>query len=214
MRDVDAGDAADLVQALDFGAHFHAQLGVQVGQRLVEEEQLRVARQCAAHGDALALPTRQLRRAAVQQVLYLQHGGDFLDALVALFLGHLAHFEGKTDVVGDAHGGVERIALEHHGNVALRRRYADDVFAADVQFAFGGVFQAGNDVEQGRFAATRGADQDQKFARRDVYVDALEHFDGLVSLAEDFADAFDVKRCCHGVLYPFTAPAVSPLTKY
>ena len=39
----------------DLGAHLHAQLGVEVGERFVEEEGLRFAHDGAADGDALAL---------------------------------------------------------------------------------------------------------------------------------------------------------------
>ena len=62
-----------LVQALDLGAHVDAQLGVEVGQRLVEQEDLRVAHQRAAHGDALALAAGELARLAVEQMADLQH---------------------------------------------------------------------------------------------------------------------------------------------
>jgi hypothetical protein len=52
-----------LVQLLDLGAHLHAQLGVEVGQRLVEQEDLGVAHDGAAHRHALALAARELARA-------------------------------------------------------------------------------------------------------------------------------------------------------
>ncbi|AEK61271.1 conserved hypothetical protein [Collimonas fungivorans Ter331] len=56
MRDVDDGAAQALMHQLDFGAHLDPQLGVQVRQRFVEQEQRRIARDGAAHGDALPLP--------------------------------------------------------------------------------------------------------------------------------------------------------------
>ncbi len=76
VRDVDDGRLEPLVQQLDLGAHFHAQLGVQVGQRLVEQEQRRVARDRPAHRHPLALAAGELRRLAVEQVLHLQDLGD------------------------------------------------------------------------------------------------------------------------------------------
>ena len=193
MRHIDAGDAAEVVQALDFGAHLDAQLGVQIAQRFIEQKDLRVARQGPPHRHTLALTAGQLRRAAVQQVLDLQHRRHFLDALGAHDLGHLAHLQRKADVVGHRHRGVEGITLEHHRDVALRRCHADDVLAGDAQLAFGRLFQPGNDVEQRRFAAARGADQDQELTRCDVDLDALEHLDGLVALAIDLANACDLK---------------------
>ena len=116
-----------------------------------------------------------------------------MDALGAHRQRHLAHFQRKTDVVGHGHGGVERIALEHHGNVALGRCHADHVTSADAQGAFGGLFQTGNDVEQGGLAAARGTHQDQEFAGIDGDVDFLEHLNGGSTFAEDLADARDFK---------------------
>ena len=55
VGDVEAGGVEGHVQALDLGAHLDAQLGVEVGERLVEEEQLGLAGDGAADGDALAL---------------------------------------------------------------------------------------------------------------------------------------------------------------
>ena len=54
------------MQLLDFGPHRDAQLGVEIGQRLVEQEHLRIAHDGAAHGDALALAARKLARIAVE----------------------------------------------------------------------------------------------------------------------------------------------------
>jgi len=49
-----------LVHLLDLGAHLHAQLGVEVGERLVEQEHLGIAHDGTAHSDALALAAREL----------------------------------------------------------------------------------------------------------------------------------------------------------
>ena len=73
-----------LVQLLDLGAHGDAQLGVEVRQRLVEQEHLRVAHDGAAHGDALALAARELARIAVEQRVEPEDLGGALDALVDL----------------------------------------------------------------------------------------------------------------------------------
>ena len=62
-----------MVQALDLDAQLGAQLGVEVGQRLVEQEHAGVAHQRPADGDALALAAGELRRPAVEQLGDLQH---------------------------------------------------------------------------------------------------------------------------------------------
>ena len=68
-----------LVQRLDLGAHRDAQLGVEVGQRLVEEEDLRIAHDGAAHGDALALAARELARIAVEELAQAEDLGGAVD---------------------------------------------------------------------------------------------------------------------------------------
>ena len=67
VGDVDRGGLQPLVQGLDLRPHRDAQLGVEVRQRLVEQEHLRVAHDRAAHGDPLALPARELLGVAVEQ---------------------------------------------------------------------------------------------------------------------------------------------------
>ena len=80
VGDVDRGGLQPLVQFLDFGAHRHAQLGVEVGQRLVEQEHLRIAHDGAPHGDALALAAGQLPGIALEQRRQVQDLGGALDA--------------------------------------------------------------------------------------------------------------------------------------
>ena len=67
VGDVDRRRLEALVQLLDLGAHGDAQLGVEVRERLVEQEHLRVAHDGAAHGDALALAARELARIALEE---------------------------------------------------------------------------------------------------------------------------------------------------
>ncbi len=59
VGNVDEGGVDLLAQLDDLGAHLVAQLGIQVGQRLVHQEDLRVADDGAADGDALALAAGQ-----------------------------------------------------------------------------------------------------------------------------------------------------------
>ena len=76
------------MQLLDLGAHLDPELGVEVRERLVEEEDLGVAHQGPAHGDALALAARELAGLPVQQVLHLQELRHVRDGALALGLGH------------------------------------------------------------------------------------------------------------------------------
>jgi hypothetical protein len=66
VGDEDEGGAEARVKVLQFGAQLGAQFGVEVRQRLVEEEHGRLAHDGAAHGDALALPARERAGLAVE----------------------------------------------------------------------------------------------------------------------------------------------------
>ena len=65
MGHIHGGGFEALVQRLDLRAHRHAQLGIQVGQRFVEQEDLGISNNRATHGHTLALTARQLARVTV-----------------------------------------------------------------------------------------------------------------------------------------------------
>ncbi len=68
VGDVNDGRWHARMQELDLGAHLRAQLGVEIGERLVEQKHLGFAHDGAAHRDALALPARELRGPPFQQI--------------------------------------------------------------------------------------------------------------------------------------------------
>ena len=67
VGDVQRGDARILLQAPDLGAQLDAELGVEVAQRLVEQEHLRRADQRPGDRDPLLLAAGELTRFAVEQ---------------------------------------------------------------------------------------------------------------------------------------------------
>lgn len=83
------------------------------------------------------------------------------------------------------------------------------ILVADHDRATGDVFQAGNAIHQGRFAATRRADQDQELTFLDRQFDVLQGVRQAGTVGLVYVTKF--KRC-HD--YPLTAPAVRPRTKY
>ena len=79
-----------------------------------------------------------------------------------LGLFHAAHFQPESDVLADGHVGIEGVALEDHGDIARAGGHVVHDAVVDVDQAFGGIFQPGQHVQGGRFAAARGADQRQQ----------------------------------------------------
>ncbi|MNG13051.1 hypothetical protein D3C84_967040 [compost metagenome] len=89
---VDHGRAQAPMQPSDFVAHLHAQGGVEVGQRLVEQQDVRFPRHGPAHGHPLALSTRQFPWLALQQFVQLQDLRGFQHSLAQGGLFGLGQF--------------------------------------------------------------------------------------------------------------------------
>jgi hypothetical protein len=111
------------------------QLGVEVGQRLVEQESGGPAHDRTPHGDALALSAGQLARLAIEQLLDFQDACGFAHALFDLVLRGFAVAQPVGHVVVDAHMRIERVVLEHHRDVALGRLDVVDDALADADLA-------------------------------------------------------------------------------
>ena len=77
----------------------------------------------------------------------LQHRGHALYGGFALGFRHLTDFQTKGNVLRDAHVGVERIALEHHGNVAILAGQVGHVAVTNQNVAAGRMVQARDHVE-------------------------------------------------------------------
>src|SRR5262245_658623 len=174
VGDVDGGGAELVAQPLDLAAHGEAQPRIEIGQGLVHQEGGRIAHDGARQGDALALAARQLARIAVKQVIDLEGLGDGGDLAGALGRRHFADAQGIGDVVADRHVGIERIALEHHGDVAVARLQPRHVAAADQHPPGGGRLETGQDPQRRGLAAAGRSEQRQKGTVRDVEIESTQ----------------------------------------
>ena len=184
MGDIDGGLADPQMELLDLGAHIDAQLGVEIGQWLVEQEELRIADKRASHGDALALPAGQLAGLAVEQRLDLQQRGDALDRGVLLGLRHAAALHAEGHVLARGHRRVKRVGLEHHGDVAVLGRDRVDQRSVDADLALADALQARDHREQSRLAAARRADEGDELARLRLELDPLQDLDRAEALVQ------------------------------
>src|SRR6266545_2836168 len=173
VGDVHERRAHALVKAGDLGACLDAELGIEVGQWLVHEEDRRLADDRPAERDALALAAGQLLGLAVEVTADVEDAGRFLDATLDLRLGDLAQLEAEREVVPDRHMRVERIALEDHRDVAILGRYVVDDALADLQVAARDLLQAGNHPQARRLAATGWADQHHELAVQDAQIQVV-----------------------------------------
>ena len=164
VRHVDRRRPQVGLEAADLGAHLHAELRVQVRERLVHEERLRVAHDRSAHGHALPLAAGERARLAVEKRLEAEDVGSLVDAPGDLGLLLALELEAERNVVVDREVRVERVALEDHRDVAVLGRNVVHDPLADLQDTLGDVLQPGHHAERGRLAAPRGPDEDHELA--------------------------------------------------
>ena len=169
VGDVDHGRAELLVQPLDLAAHLVAELGVEVGQRLVEQEELR---RCGRWRGRWRRAGAGRRRAGAgmrsSKLRDAEHVGRSLDARLDLGLRRLARPSPKAMFSRDRHVRIERVVLEHHGDVAVARAHVVDDLAADLDEAAVGLLEPGDGAEQRRLPAARRADEHGELAGGDV----------------------------------------------
>jgi hypothetical protein len=154
VRDVDHRVLELLVQPLDLDAQFGAQLGVEVGQRLVEQEHIDVAHQRPADRDALALAAGQLPTACASAAA--RSAGSRRRARCAARSrpsAGLGILQAEGQVSLHRHLRIERVGLEHHADAAILGLFPGDVAVLDEDLPVGDVEQAGDAVEQRRLAA-------------------------------------------------------------
>ena len=179
------------VQLGELVAHAHAQRGVEVRERLVEQKHRRLAHDRAADRNPLALATRQVFGFAVEQVFDVQNFCGVVDQPIDLGPRHLAEREAEGHVLAQVHVRVERVRLKHHRDAALGGRHVIDDAAGDGERARGDVFEAGDRPQQGRLAASRGADEHHEFAVTNLEVDAVQD----AGVAIRFADSGQLHFC-------------------
>ena len=120
VGDVDGGDAEPALQRGDLGAGLHAQLGVEVRQRLVHAEDLRLAarwRGPSRRADAdRRTAWRACGRGAPVRSRTLAASSTFLRRSLGRYAAQL---ECEAHVLGDGLVRVQRVVLEHHRDVAV-----------------------------------------------------------------------------------------------
>ena len=159
-----------------------AQSGVEIGQRLVEQDHRRRVDQRARDGDALLLPAGKLRRQPRGERAEIELRQHSVDALRDLVGRDVAQLEAGRDVLEHRAVRPQRVRLEHEAEPALLRRQVDaargveENALADRNRAGVRPLQAGDGAQQRGLAAAGGAEQRDRFAGGDGQRDALQNF--------------------------------------
>ena len=131
------------LQRLDLGPHGQPECRIEIGKRLVKEQQLRLLDQGAGECDPLLLAARQLTRPPVEELRDLDETGRRRNAGQHLFARHPLEAEREQHIVPHGHVRVERIRLEDNADVAVLGLDLVDYPAVEHELAAARLIDAG-----------------------------------------------------------------------
>ena len=209
---IDDGGTQFLMEALQLGTHINAQLGVQVGQRLVKQQQLGAGGYGTGDGHPLLLAAGKLRGIAVLVHVNTHHPQGVHHPAVDLRLAHLLDLQAEGDVVVDRHVGPQGVGLEHQiqpplaglGVIGVIR--VDHLHAVNGHGAVLGLFQSGNHTQRGGLAAAGGPQQGHEVAVLNGEVDVPQD----VVAAVKFINVLQF-NAAH-IIFPFCSVTIPGLT--
>ena len=154
--------AESLVDLGKLGSHRRTELRVEVRQRLVKKEYLRVADDSASERDTLLLTTGQSLRLSVKQVGDVEDTSGLFDLSLDLLLRGLAELQTERHVVKHRHMRIQSVVLEHHRDIAVLRSYVVYELVADEELALGDFLKSRDHTKGGGFTATGRSDENDE----------------------------------------------------
>jgi hypothetical protein len=133
----------------------------------------------------------------------LQNPGGLVHPGLDLVDRHLLDLQAVGHVVEHAHVWVQRVVLEHHGNVALGRLEVVDHPPANGNFAARDFFQAGHHAQQRGLATPRRADDDDEFTVGNVGVHPVDDLQFLLAFAVLLDDVFELSAMMEAIIFPY-----------
>ena len=162
------------LQLGELGTGLHPQLGVEVRERLVHQVHLRPAHDRPSHGDALTLAAGQVLRLAVEVRLEIEDPRRLANLDDPLGLRHTLLLEREPHVLGHGELRVERVVLEHHGDVPVAGPHVADVAVADVDRAAVERLEPGQHAQRRRLPRSRRTDEHEELAVGDLEIELVD----------------------------------------
>ena len=178
------GDLETGLQDADLLAQLHADLGIEGGQGLVEQEHARLNGQGAGQGHPLLLAAGHLVRVLGRlggqphQLELLQGPG------ASLLAPDLAHAQAEGHVVQRRHVREEAVALEDHAHVALLGGNAGLVDAVDQDAPRVDRLEAGQDPQGGGLPAPGRSEKGDQLTRFEGQGEPVERLGGPEAAAQ------------------------------
>ncbi len=184
VRHHDRGEAELALELADLDPHLLAQLRIEIGERLVEQQDVRLDDEGARQGDALLLAARELARQALAELFEPHHAQRLGDLALDRSRIELPHAQAEGDVLRHGEMREEGIALEDEAGIAVIGRDVGHVALAEQDAARRRLDEAGDEAQRRRLAAARGAEQDQELALVDLQRDILHRLVAAEFLAQ------------------------------
>ena len=201
VGDHDEGDADLVLQALQLELHGAAELFVERGERLVEQEHARPLDQSARQRHALLLAAGELLGAAAGELGQMRGAQDRVDALGDLGPGEPLHLQPVGDVAAHAHVREEGVGLEHQVERPPVRRDRRDVDAVEQDAARVRRLEAGEQAQERGLAAAGRAEEGEELVLADVERHGLDGGRAPETL-RDAVDGEQRARRGHGAIVP------------
>src|SRR5262249_51910601 len=198
VRDEDGRHAELALNFLELDLHRGAQVPIERGEWLVEQQHLGTNDESARERHALLLTARELAGFAIFQARKLDERERVGDPAHYLRLGDPAHAQAVADIRRHVHVGEQRVVLEHDADLAPIRRDIRDPLAVDGDLAAVRHQKAGDEVEQRGLAAAGRPEQRYQLAATHQQRDVIERG----NLAETFGYLFELDRDIRGAVRP------------
>ena len=150
----DRRDAEPALELSELDLHRLAQLRVERGKRLVEQEKPRRARKRAGNRHPLPLPAGQSRHRPIRQTRQAHQLEQLVDTRSLLALRYAADAQRIGDVLADRQMREESERLEHHAEVAPMHVEPADVGAVDQDASLRRLLQSGDHPKKRGLPAT------------------------------------------------------------
>ena len=175
VRHIDGGQPERLADPPDLRPHFEAKPGIEVGQRLVEQQTSRPHDQRARQRHTLLLPAGELLNPAIAEPPQLHGVERLLDAHEDLLPWPLLLLQPERHVLRHGQMRPERITLEHHAGATAMRRHPRDVIPIEQDCSVVRLIEPGDVAEQCGLAATARPEQKEQFAVPDGQIDLVQY---------------------------------------
>src|SRR5690348_13688773 len=166
MADQDRAEREPALQATQVFQHFRARFAVQIGQRFVQQQGLRLAQQRAADRDAPDLAAGKLAGSAFQERGQFQQVHHVVERMLRGCMRHAV-----TEVVANTQVREQPRVLKHHAQIAMRGWQVDVRVAIEQRTVVDRDapptwVQQPRDREQGGSLAAAGRAEQRQRARR------------------------------------------------